>query len=771
MDHLPLPHSSAYPPFEVPFLGFGYMGGPFLDYDKREGITYADLFQCSALTKPISQIATFIQSWLFFGLIDSILDVSIPTTTFVQPSSCDESGRANLSTAKLPSITFAWIQRVRNLRCETANERADKAEWQAHAYACLEKSHSILHRLVVYSPQLLPSEVYVSLLAVGEYLATASIVAFDTLQPPILDWAPTLVSQDILSARMRAQQWCPSQIASIRATGSVAALYFASHLEGRRDGEHRECNTIKCCEYQVDEKIYSTKHAEESCGGKGCRHVFADQGQMLSILLESDQSIPLICFGENETGTSEVSLLNSTEVDVYVAISHVWSHGMGNNKSNSIWECQLRYLARAVKELYPGLEGPVFFWFDTICFPLQPIEAYNLAMQKMRITYENADKVLVVDASLRTVDESPLSTNECMIRIGSSPWMRRLWTLQEGILAEKLYFQFAKNAFDMDHAYNKYFQQDWDQTMQQEWVNCNPLSIYVSMLVREVRMIVQDSPISWFGAVACGMAYRSTSVSSDEALCLAVLLDLDMNSILSISENQRMQQLWTLIGETGFIHPNALFAGSEKIDTEGFGWAPRSLLKANAPELFVQKAPFDPPILTKEGLVVHCIGFLLSSVRPIESSFFFQAEKGLWYRVTIAGHGVENSMDPLTESRSRSAYSGNSPSMAIMCQDTKTLSQSEMPSVLAILTVIEESRADVILVSFKIKVWIVRANSQEAAGYELADKCMREGKDKVCSKVNQNPHDVLRGQLEWDMDHWYGVTGKETSCEQAWCVL
>jgi hypothetical protein len=392
-------------------------------------------------------------------------------------------------------------------------------------------------------------------------------------------------------------------------------------------------------------------------------------------------------------------------------------------------------------------------------------------MQKMRVTYEYADKVLVVDASLRAVDKSPLSTNECMIRIGSTPWMRRLWTLQEGILAKNLYFQFAKNAFHIDHAFDRYFRQGCGPAMQQRWVDCNPMSIYVSKLVLEVRMIVEDNPISWFAAVARGMAYRSTSVSSDEALCLAVLLDLDMKSILSVPEDQRMQRAWRLIGETGFIHPNALFAGSEKIDAKGFGWAPRSLLKPDAPELNQQVVPFDPPTLTNEGLVVHCIGFLLTSILPIESSFFFQDEKASWYKVVIQGHGPENLMNPLTESRGQSAYSGNSPSMAIMCQDTKPLSQSEIPAVLAILAVIEEIRADAVLVSSSTKIWIVRANGQEAAGYELADRCIREGKDKVPWEVDQNPHDVLRGQLEWDMDKWYGVTGKETSCEQAWCVL
>ncbi len=58
----------------------------------------------------------------------------------------------------------------------------------------------------------------------------------------------------------------------------------------------------------------------------------------------------------------------------------------------------------------------------------------------MRYVYERADKVLVLDSSLRTVD-SLAAPEELLLRIMVAPWTTRLWTYHEGALASKIYFQ------------------------------------------------------------------------------------------------------------------------------------------------------------------------------------------------------------------------------------------------------------------------------------------------------------------------------------------
>jgi len=85
-------------------------------------------------------------------------------------------------------------------------------------------------------------------------------------------------------------------------------------------------------------------------------------------------------------------------------------------------------------------------------------------MGRIRAVYEEADHVLVLDKSLspctssvppetsgegdgeadgEASGEAPLAKPaETCLRILTSTWMRRLWTLQEGVLAKSLYFEF-----------------------------------------------------------------------------------------------------------------------------------------------------------------------------------------------------------------------------------------------------------------------------------------------------------------------------------------
>lgn len=78
----------------------------------------------------------------------------------------------------------------------------------------------------------------------------------------------------------------------------------------------------------------------------------------------------------------------------YVAISHVWSHGLGNNRANSLPRCQLERLSTLVNEVSGQRAGaPTYFWIDTLSWPVEREEATNLAIVYMRKTYAKAEIV------------------------------------------------------------------------------------------------------------------------------------------------------------------------------------------------------------------------------------------------------------------------------------------------------------------------------------------------------------------------------------------
>ncbi|KAL8786308.1 MAG: hypothetical protein Q9195_008268 [Heterodermia aff. obscurata] len=144
-------------------------------------------------------------------------------------------------------------------------------------------------------------------------------------------------------------------------------------------------------------------------------------------------------------------ITNVENVPSYVAISHVWSDGKGNPHQNFLPACQLQRLQDSANALYPSSRQPVPFWMDTLCVPVgkdfRP--ARNRAINRMKATYKNAEKILVFDSSLELV-HSTIAPEEAVIRLRYSPWSTRLWTMQEGRLGLKVYLQFRDKSKSFD---------------------------------------------------------------------------------------------------------------------------------------------------------------------------------------------------------------------------------------------------------------------------------------------------------------------------------
>jgi len=287
----------------------------------------------------------------------------------------------------------------------------------------------------------------------------------------------------------------------------------------------------------MDEKVYVTKHIEDGCS---CAPIFASQVHLSQILCNEQGSIPLICPFKVVTADNEkpqVELIESGPGVNYVAISHIWSDGLSNVNENSIPQCQFNRLSRLVGNLYDGTQMP--FWLDTLCFPLQPTEAYNLALIGMRKTYEEAHKVLVLDRYLQEQEAKHLTLDEIVTRIVCSPWNRRLWTLQEGALAKSLAFQFADDFVDLSDNLTRGSEKEarlGDLVFSNIWVS------FMELRAIELR----DSKVLNAPAAKSALAFRSTSVASDEALCLGTLLGLDPAEIVNTPTEDRMKKIWSL---------------------------------------------------------------------------------------------------------------------------------------------------------------------------------------------------------------------------------
>lgn len=79
---------------------------------------------------------------------------------------------------------------------------------------------------------------------------------------------------------------------------------------------------------------------------------------------------------------------------------------------------------------------------------------------------------LILDSYLLSQDLENMSSDEVVARIMSSPWNRRMWTLQEGTLARTLVFQFADTFIGLSEE----TQESFDKPADLEGLNFFPMS-------------------------------------------------------------------------------------------------------------------------------------------------------------------------------------------------------------------------------------------------------------------------------------------------------
>ncbi len=223
---------------------------------------------------------------------------------------------------------------------------------------------------------------------------------------------------------------------------------------------------------------------------------------------------------------------------------------------------------------------PLYFWIDTICVPVKPGTIKMKAIEEMRKIYSRANRVLVIDADLTSTQLEPqLDTSDrrdvMNASITASSWQQRLWTLQEAVLAKKLWFQFASGAFEkisgnarlsdnVQNIFEAYYDNELgyycEETDYEEWhVNTalwdNAEALKISLVWRSLRA-------------------RTTSYPADIPLCIAILLDVDIRELLSVSVDDRTRKLWSMFS---VIPAGILCFPCRKLENNNFRWAAASM--------------------------------------------------------------------------------------------------------------------------------------------------------------------------------------------------
>ncbi|KAJ9295337.1 hypothetical protein DTO271G3_6160 [Paecilomyces variotii] len=692
MDHLILPRNPAGFRFEVPVLSTtNYDGGDFLTYPNRQGWGPFTVAEWQAIfDNPPDDFLAFLQRWLYFGFIHVRL-CPIDIKTMFLSHKRDKSGLPILTTRLLPEIALKAIEMgsennphgVFALRLSNIIHLSLKGEWgyRRNDPESLQSVESLYTFIETEGP---PDPRHPD-----QVLANMVLYDFGNIFTHWSPWGPKENSSQLTDLRadysrpymwmaLRQRGWCPSDIMPMTRHFTVSGLIFIANLtpsavgeehhminisdnKGYRPPSQRLCNELSCSHRQLSDDIYKTKHVD---GCPGCDDIIADPTRSLN-----RGKIPLIVSIDSGDDSAYVDFVDAESHMSYIAISHVWSDGLGNVERNALPRCQLLHLSSLIRNLPGKAADTDLFWLDTLCVPPDAAdqkEAQDTALKMMRKVYENSTSVLVLDSWLMSTNCSQMSDTELLMRIFNAAWNRRLWTCQEGALAKAIFFLFKDDICDLDLTFRRCKASLDITTSATIWPSL--AAKYDSL--RGFRMVSSDREEA-LPAVMTAVAFRSTSQASDETLCLAALLNLDMEPILRENDVlSRMELFWAMMDS---IPLNILWYMGDTIDKPGLRWAPRTLLLSpsnipqNTGDYFQLPSNFqDLPQArpSPRGLRVHLRGLAFDvSDTTLASCFYLIGEMGRcqfvicqrkvsqYSEVVILGDGVtrqemKNSINP-----------------------------------------------------------------------------------------------------------------------------
>jgi hypothetical protein len=459
MDHIP-PVQNV-PRMQIPYLSsaveYGCEPRGFASFSQFPRLVGYEIDRIVQSNCDDLETLALLQSWLFFGLLTEAFGgkpMGMTSKDFIRRTDTDQ---LFITTEALPKYFWYWQAWRDHLQ-----DHEERRVMEVHAKTldqCLVFANTIFKRLTAQREDCEDRKdvtwcdrnaVLLSIAVAAEWIFEARKVAANllesyTISTRALRWRLPCMQRALINAG-----WCVGEAAELMAGQSTTCLYYLTLIDRTSTGKtHKSCSIEDGCKaLQIDYNDYKLLHISTTNNEKcECKSVGPPIHEIAAVLDRGN--IPLVM----EHLPNQCAVLDYTTKNRlrYVAISHVWSDGLGNPKGNKLNACTFRHLQRLVNDLYTTEVAPVPFWIDTMCIPPQENhtprqkELRKEGITRMAETYARADKVLVLDSSLRK-HSGGMDLTEIMVRIRHAPWTTRVWTLQEGRLARNLYFQFKDRA-------------------------------------------------------------------------------------------------------------------------------------------------------------------------------------------------------------------------------------------------------------------------------------------------------------------------------------
>ncbi|RDW78977.1 uncharacterized protein DSM5745_05829 [Aspergillus mulundensis] len=649
MDHVESPPDSPYPLLEVPCLSDEpYEHHDFSTYPEHKGWDINRLFDGDFTEH--EEAAPFLQNWLFFGVLWEVFG---PINKGGKHHYIKQQGGHPYGTITVVGLEERILELTSFISALIGGGEKATADHIGHRIEQCLQTVSRLCRIAKcdgdprpgFTTWPLSPEIDLSIRTLSQRLAWSFAtgvmpLVFDSytggLEFPCA-WLPLKRLQD--------SGWCPSEVAMVEETFTSASAYYTSQLESPPSAtqkDHSQCTRSLCMARQLNEETYRTAHTTPDCD---CSHHGPLINEVTSIL--ESGGIPLLSITPiKKEPHIRVAVEKYTEGKKYIAFSHVWSDGLGNPSQNTLPQCQLLRIQSLLDELVSGIRsvdlvnrlafrelwkkkfhGPsLLFWMDTMCIPVadEHRELRSKAIKSMKAVYERAFRVLVLDGDIQSFSSSDYT--QSFMRIRLSAWMRRLWTLNEGVLAHKLRVKFADGFFDVQ-ARSK-IQQDeaYDSELEQtKYTYGTPMRdadnfhwkfrlLRINVISepdpRMVRKTTSDSASTPPEAKRCfaimeafsAALYRSTSKERDEMLCFASLIGWDISLLKGLPFEDHMH---ALLSTEKQLPQGMLFLAGPRMRQRGWRWAINRFGNCGAKRLKVKSDDMTMGFVTDNGFVVE----------------------------------------------------------------------------------------------------------------------------------------------------------------------
>jgi hypothetical protein len=544
------------------------------DWDTENTLSSHDIHRSHPSLKDLSvsdaaaATAAYIQSWLYFGLLEAICGRAISVSYLTRS---DHGGQEWMYSRNLGILLTAWRRGL-----DAAENEVQEAALH-EARDCATLASTILHHILKELAKSGFSELRTSILSVEPCLSALheAVVAFverelrmevrsfGGIDPESSD-IPRLYSESLVE-----KGWCRFVVASAEIAmspsllRSVAAADFKESTKG-----HENCTAEECRRNNVELSTYKPVHTAPGCR---CAFIRPSLKSVRDIL--NAGKIPVVqASKDSHTLTLGAVDLDDANAD-YIAFSHVWADGLGSSSEAGLPRCQVLRLDDLASQ---RLSFGRWFWIDSLLVPYK--EPYRgKAIEMMKATYQNATGVIVLDSSLRSLSISA-STLELGWAVFASGWFGRLWTYQEGFLPPWVDLELRDGVFDLYALIQRLYKSYFDHSP----------SSFPNVFIRDLLAVLQkarpldrtartqfDSRPKVRRVVDVFNAFtrRRTSRADDQLLIMGLLLDIDVRGLMKKVGADRWMHFYLSLGE---IPWTIVFDRRPKMENCPFRWAPAS---------------------------------------------------------------------------------------------------------------------------------------------------------------------------------------------------